>query len=78
MWTIHTSAGGLSLSYHGSHAVRLPIALPGGVTTPVTVFLPMGTLYIGANAGTAGSVLWDHTTMLTVPSPLPSYHTKVF
>ena len=80
MWEVHTAGSGLSLAYHGTHAARIPVALPGGFTTPVNVYLPMGTLYLGANAGSGGTFRFDYTVQLTVPSthPHPVHTTKVF
>jgi hypothetical protein len=81
LWEVHTDGSGLSLAYHGTHAARVPpTALPGGVTTPVDVYLPMGTLYIGANAGPHGAFIFDDQVVLKVPSqhPHPIHTTKVF
>jgi hypothetical protein len=80
IWEIHTNASGLSLAYHGTHAARVPTALPGGVTTPVNVYLPMGTLYLGANAGARGTFIFDYGVVLEVPSTdaHPIHKTKAF
>lgn len=67
MWEVRTTASGLSLAYHGTHAARVPMALPGGVTTPVNVYLPVGTLWLGADVGVAGTFIFDYAKMLTVP-----------
>jgi hypothetical protein len=81
LWEINTIGSGLSLAYHGTHVVRAsPIALPGGVTTPVDVYLPMGTLYLGANAGPGGAFVFDHGVVLSVPdlSSKPKHSTLAF
>jgi len=74
LWTVETKRSGLSLSYHGTHAARLPMALPvgsdtPGFTTPVVVHLPIGTLYLGADAGDAGEIIFDYSKVVVVPSP---------
>jgi hypothetical protein len=72
LWEVHTpSRSGLSVAYHGTHAARTPIALPGGFTTPVNVYLPVGTLYLGADVGVGGTFIFDYAKMLTVPYPGP-------
>jgi len=68
MWEVHTAGSGLALAYHGTHAARIPVALPGGFTTPLDVYLPMGTLYLGANAGLGGAFMFDYGVILNVPS----------
>jgi hypothetical protein len=80
IWEVHTLASGLTLAYHGTHAARLPVTLPGGFTTPVNVYLPMGTLYLGANAGAGGRTIFDYGVVLNVPSthPHPVHSTKAF
>jgi hypothetical protein len=80
MWEINTDGHGLSLAYHGTHAARVANALPGGVTSPVDVYLPMGTLYLGANAGPSGTFIFDYGVVLNVPSThaRPVHTTKAF
>jgi len=76
-WKAETQRSGLSLYYAGTHAVRHPPNYLGGVTTPLPVFLPLGTLHLGADAGRRGRVLWD-SSVVTVPSHTPIFRTKKF
>lgn len=70
LWEVRTpSRSGFSIAYHGTHAARTPIALPGGFTTPVNVYLPVGTLYLGADVGVGGTFIFDYAKMLSVPYP---------
>jgi hypothetical protein len=85
-WTVHTKASGLSLYYGGTHAVRVPANYLAGLTTPnlrgedpnLLVFLPMGTLYLAADAGPGGAIVWDDKSAVTVPSHRPDFYTKKF
>ena len=76
-WTANTRSSGLSMFYAGTHAVRYPPNYLSGLTTPLPIYLPMGTLYLGADAGPGGRVIWD-TNMVTVPSQTPIFNTKAF
>ena len=38
----------------------------------------MGTLYIAADAGPGGTLIWDYKGVLSVPSSTPKYTTKAF
>jgi hypothetical protein len=75
LWTVETDSLGLALSYHGTHAARWPpMALPvesntPRFTTPVVVHLPIGTLYLGADAGDGGKIIFDYRQVVVVPSP---------
>lgn len=81
-WTAHTRASGLSLYYGLTHAVRNPPNYLNGITTgvhaaPLPVFLPVGTLYMAADAGPGGTYVWDNS-VVTVPSHTPSFSTSSF
>ena len=79
-WTALTKAKDLSLYYAGTHAVRYPPNYLSGTTAPPTpfpIFLPMGTCYLGADAGPGGNVVWD-SAVITVPSQTPSFATSKF
>jgi hypothetical protein len=79
-WTALTKGKNLSLYYAGTHAVRYPPNYLSGTTAPPTpfpIFLPMGTCYLGADAGPGGNVVWD-TAVITVPSQTPSFATSKF
>jgi hypothetical protein len=79
-WTALTQGTNLSLYYAGTHAVRHPPNYLSGTTAPPTpfpIFLPMGTCYLGADAGPHGSVVWD-TAVITVPSQTPTFSTNKF
>jgi hypothetical protein len=79
LWEINTSASGLQLGFVGTHSARPPTGLAGGVTTPVDVYLPFGTLYLAANASAGGSYVVDYGVQLNVPDPHPSpVHTTAF
>jgi hypothetical protein len=76
-WIAKTNASGLSMYYAGTHAVRNPPNYLAGLTTPLPIHLPMGTLYLGADAGPGGSVVWD-PNVVTVPSHSPTFNTRAF
>jgi hypothetical protein len=79
-WTALTKGKNLSLYYAGTHAVRYPPNYLSGTTAPPTpfpIFLPMGTCYLGADAGPGGNVVWD-SAVITVPSQTPSFATSKF
>ncbi|HWO32180.1 MAG TPA: hypothetical protein VNO32_25575 [Candidatus Acidoferrum sp.] len=79
-WTALTKGKNLSLYYAGTHAVRYPPNYLSGTTAPPTpfpIFLPMGTCYLGADAGPSGNVVWD-TPVITVPSQTPSFAASKF
>lgn len=79
-WTATTKTPGLSIYYAGTHAVREPPIYVNGLTTttaPLSIFLPMGTLYLGADAGPNGDVIW-HSSIIYVPSHTPNFATKKF
>jgi len=82
-WTVHTIGVGYSLYYSGTHACRTGAIYLNAPTTPVDVHLPMGTLYLAANAGFGGGYVWDKS-VITVPNPTPApgqppiYYTKAF
>jgi len=82
-WTVHSIGSGFSLYYSGTHACRNGAIYLNAPTTPVDVYLPMGTLYLAANAGFSGGYVWDKS-VITVPSPTPApgqpptYYTKAF
>jgi len=76
-WTARTRRSGLSMYYAGTHAVREPPNYLSGLTTPLPIYLPMGTLYLGADAGLGGDIIWDES-VVTVPSQTPTFVTKRF
>jgi hypothetical protein len=76
-WTVHTRQHGLSMYYAGTHAIRNPPNYGGGVTTPLSIHLPMGTLYLGANRADTGGTIWE-PTVVTVPSHTPVFHATRF
>jgi hypothetical protein len=79
LWKVHTVGSGLSLYYGGTHATRTTGIYLNGTTTPLQVFLPMGTLYLAADAGPGGALVWDDKKgHLRVPSYTPTYTTKSF
>jgi hypothetical protein len=80
-WKAQTQNPGLSFYYTGTHAVR---GKKGnyltGLTTrsaPLDVFLPMGTLLLGADCLPGGEVDFDEG-VVTVPSNTPVYNSKRF
>jgi hypothetical protein len=87
-WEVHTTTKHLSLYYGCTHAIRLPATHLGGLTTPdpsaspllcsLPVFLPMGTVYLAADAGPGGSLKWDTKGKITVPDLKPVYPAKDF
>ncbi len=78
-WTIHTLESGNSIYYGGTHAIRTQPIYLNAPTTPVDVILPMGTLFLAADAGPHGAYVWD-SAVITVPSPSPNpaFYTKAF
>ena len=79
LWTVHTNGSGLSLYYGGTHAIRTTGIYVNAATTPLDVFLPMGTLYLAADAGPGGTLVWDDKKgYLRIPSYTPVYKTKEF
>ncbi|MFY9988548.1 MAG: hypothetical protein WAK31_27590 [Chthoniobacterales bacterium] len=78
-WAVHTKSAGLSLYYGGTHVIRTPGIYLNGTTTPLNVFLPMGTLYLAADAGPGGGLIWDiGKGPILVPSFTPTYKTSAF
>jgi hypothetical protein len=76
-WTAKTQASGLAMYYAGTHAARYPPNYLGAQTTPLTIFLPVGTLHLGADAGPGGAIVWD-PSVITVPSHTPIFSTRAF
>jgi len=79
-WTIETRLSGLNIYHAGTHAARQPPNFAGGVTAAkprLKVFLPMGTVHIGADSLPNGHHDWDPSS-ITVPSPTPQFKTKRF
>jgi hypothetical protein len=76
-WTVHSVGGGNSLYWGGTHAAHTSPIYLNGLTTPLDVDLPTGTLYLAADAGPGGSYVWDNA-IITVPSLNTIYYTKRF
>ena len=76
-WTVHTSGTGHSIYYGAYHGIRSRPIYLNAPTTPVEVFLPMGTIILAADAGPGGNYVWDRS-VIEVPSLTPVYHTKAF
>lgn len=76
-WTVHTSREGFSIYYGGTHAIRSRPVYLNGPTTPVQVFLPMGTIVLASDAGPGGDYIWDRSEV-EVPSENPFYYTNAF
>jgi hypothetical protein len=79
-WTATTQTSDLSMYRAGTHAVRHPPTYINGLTkppAPLSIFLPMGTLHLGADAGQGGDIVWDPSVVI-VPSYTPTFNTKRF
>ena len=76
-WTVHTSGTGFSIYYGGTHAIRSRPTYLNGPTTPVQVFLPMGTIILASDGGPGGDYIWDGSEV-DVPSENPVYYTRAF
>lgn len=76
-WTVHTRGSGYSLFWGGTHAINTKPHYLNGVTTPLDVYLPTGTLFLAADAGPGGDRVWDDV-IITVPSRHQVYYTKKF
>lgn len=77
-WSVRCVGAGHSIYSVGTHAARYPANYLGAPTTPVDIYLPMGTHFLGADAGPGGRIVWDDKAMVSVPSLNPHFQTKAF
>jgi hypothetical protein len=76
VWTVHTARKGLALYCFGTHVARRNFIYLSAKTTPLDVFLNMGTWHLATQL-TPGNWVWDEA-VIEVPSQDPTFETQTF